>query len=117
MKESIASIKPAWSVIGDENIIALSLLNGRPLWQKAIARTDCTPAIANGRSSVCGGTDGFSDKAAYCSDAVTGETVWNTSDKEGIGEWRCSPAYADGLLFVKKTENTPLIREANHHEF
>jgi outer membrane protein assembly factor BamB len=90
---------------GDGDIMALSLQNGSLLWERPIARTDCTPAVANGLLYVCGGTDGFSDKATYCFNATTGEMVWKTSTEEGIGEWRCSPAYADGLLFVGKTEN------------
>ncbi|HNU40739.1 MAG TPA: PQQ-binding-like beta-propeller repeat protein, partial [Methanothrix sp.] len=54
---------------------------------------------------VCGGTDGYSDKATYCLDAETGDLIWKTTADEGIGEWRCSPAHADGLLFVGRTEN------------
>ncbi|NPV62322.1 MAG: PQQ-like beta-propeller repeat protein [Methanotrichaceae archaeon] len=90
---------------GDGDVMAVSLQDGSLLWQQPIARTDCTPAVAGGLVYVCGGTDGFSDKATYCFNATDGETVWNTSTEEGIGEWRCSPAYADGLLFVGKTEN------------
>ena len=82
--------------------MAFSLQNGSLLWQESIARTDCTPALADDRRYVCGGTDGFSKKAAYCFDAKTGDLIWKTPE---IGEWRCSPAYADGLLFIGKTEN------------
>lgn len=90
---------------GDGEVMAISLQNGSLLWQKPIARTDCTPALAEGRVYVCSGTDGFSEKATYCFDANTGDLLWKTPADEGIGEWRCSPAYADGLLFVGKTEN------------
>ena len=90
---------------GDGEVMAISLQNGSLLWQKPIARTDCTPALAEGCVYVCGGTDGFSDKATYCFDANTGDLLWKTSEDDGIGEWRCSPAYARGLLLVGKTEN------------
>ena len=90
---------------GDGDVMAVSLQNGSLLWKKSIARTDCTPVLAEGRIYVCGGTDGYSDKATYCLDAETGELIWKTTADEGIGEWRCSPAYADGLLFVGRTEN------------
>ena len=91
---------------GDGDVLSVSLQNGSLLWKESIARTDCTPALVPGRIHVCGGTDGYSDKATYCLDAETGELIWKTSADEGIGEWRCSPAYADGLLFVGRTENT-----------
>ncbi|MGV8126915.1 MAG: PQQ-binding-like beta-propeller repeat protein [Methanothrix sp.] len=90
---------------GDGDVLSLSLQNGSLLWKESIARTDCTPALAPGRIYVCGGTDGYSDKATYCLDAQTGELIWKTTADEGIGEWRCSPAYADGLLYVGRTEN------------
>ena len=89
----------------DGDVMALSLQNGSLLWQKSIPRTDGTPALAGGLLYVCGGTDGFSDKATYCFDAKTGDLIWGTQEDENIGEWRCSPAYADGLLFVGQTEN------------
>lgn len=89
---------------GNGEIIAIDLENGSLIWEASIARTDCTPALANGLLFVCGGTDGFSEKATYCFNATTGDLIWNTSREQGIGEWRCSPAYADGLVFVGKTE-------------
>jgi outer membrane protein assembly factor BamB len=97
-----AAYLTAYNFEGDGDIMAVSLQNGSLLWQESIARTDCTPALAEDRLYVCGGTDGFSKKAAYCFDAKTGDLIWKTPE---IGEWRCSPAYADGLLFIGKTEN------------
>jgi len=90
---------------GDGDIMAVSLQNKSLLWEKNIPRTDGTPALARGHLFVCGGTDGFSEKATYCFDAKTGDLIWRTQVDDGIGEWRCSPAYADGLLFVGQTEN------------
>ena len=40
-----------------------------------------------------------------CLDLQSGKLLWKTSDDDGIGEWRCSPALADGLLFLGKTED------------
>jgi outer membrane protein assembly factor BamB len=90
---------------GDGDIMAISLENMSPLWVKSITRTDATPVLARGLLFVCGGTDGFSEKVTYCFDALTGDLIWRTAEENGIGEWRCSPAYADGLLFVGQTEN------------
>lgn len=100
-----AAYLTAYSFEGDGDVMALSLQNGSLLWQESIARTDCTPVLAAGRIYVCGGTDGYSEKATYCLDAKTGEVIWETKADEGIGDWRCSPAYAHGLLFVGQTEN------------
>jgi outer membrane protein assembly factor BamB len=90
---------------GDGEVMAVSLLDGRPLWEKSIQRTDSTPALADGRLYVSGGCDGFSKKMTYCFDASSGDLIWNTSEDMGIGEWRCSPACAGGLLFVGATES------------
>ncbi len=90
---------------GDGSVMAISIRNGSLLWEEYMARTDCTPALHGERLYVCGGIDGFSAKATYCFNSSTGDLIWSTSDDEGIGEWRCSPAYADGMLFVGKTEN------------
>jgi outer membrane protein assembly factor BamB len=90
---------------GDGDVLAISLQNGSLLWQKSIASSDCTPALSLGRLYVCGGTDGFSDKATYCFDAENGSLIWKTKPDDEIGDWRCSPAYADGLIFVGQTEN------------
>lgn len=95
----------AYNFEGDGDVMAISMQNGSLLWERPVARTDCTPALANGLLYVCGGVDGFSDKMTYCFDADSGDLLWNTSLEDAIGEWRCSPAYADGLLFVGKTEN------------
>jgi len=94
-----------YSFDGDGDVLAISLHNGSLLWQKSIARSDSTPALSGGRLYVCGGTDGFSDKATYCFDAENGSQIWKTEPQDEIGEWRCSPAYADGLVFVGQTQN------------
>lgn len=90
---------------GDGDIMAVSLENKSLIWEKSIPRTDGTPSLAKGLLFVCGGADGFCEKATYCFDALTGDLIWKTAKDNGIGEWRCSPAYADGLLFVGQTEN------------
>lgn len=96
----------AYNFEGDGDVLAISLQDGSLLWERSIARTDSTPALAGDQLYVCGGTDGFSEKATYCFDAKTGELIWKTNEEEEIGDWRSSSAYADGLLFVGKTENT-----------
>lgn len=94
---------------GDGDVMAISLQDGKIIWKKSIYRTDCTAAVAGSRLYVCGGVDGYSDKATYCFDASTGDLIWKTPEDEGIGEWRCSPAYADGQVFVGKTENMDYV--------
>jgi len=88
---------------GNGEIMALSLVDGSLLWENEIQRTDSTPTLAEGKVYVCGGCDGFSDLQTYCFNASTGALVWETDPEERIGEWRCSVAYADGLIFVKRS--------------
>ena len=90
---------------GDGDVLAISLQNGSLLWQKSMTSSDGTPALSLGRLYVCGGTDGYSDKATYCFDAGNGSLIWKTEPEDELGDWRCSPAYADGLVFVGKTED------------
>ncbi len=85
---------------GYGDLIALSLDNGTVLWKAEISPTDSTPAVADGRVYLCSGCEGFSELVTYCFDAGSGDPVWSTSPDEGIGDWRCSPAYADGMLFA-----------------
>lgn len=84
---------------GDGDLFALSLQDGSVLWRKTIQPTDSTPTLADGKVYVCGGCDGFSDLQTSCFDALSGDLIWSTDPKERIGDWRCSMAYADGLLF------------------
>ncbi len=94
---------------GDGDILALSLQNGSVLWKAKIERTDATPALAQGKVYICGGVDGFSNLSTYCFDAITGKLIWKTSPNEKIGDWRCSPAYADGLVFAGKLNNSEYV--------
>jgi outer membrane protein assembly factor BamB len=87
---------------GDGALYALYLENGTVKWNKTIQRTDSTPALAYGNVYVCGGCLGYSDLVTYCFNATTGELLWNTSASDGIGNWKCSPAVADGKVFVGK---------------
>ncbi len=90
----------AFNFEGEADILALSLQNGSVLWKEKVERTDSTPALAQGRAYICGGVDGFSNLSTYCFDASRGELIWKTEPDEMIGDWRCSPAYADGLVFA-----------------
>ncbi|MFB3765193.1 MAG: PQQ-binding-like beta-propeller repeat protein [Methanotrichaceae archaeon] len=85
---------------GDGDLIAISLDNGSVLWKVPTVRTDSTPAVVNGRIYLCGGCEGFSELVTRCFDADDGDLIWSTPDKDKIGDWRCSPAYADGMLFA-----------------
>lgn len=89
---------------GNGDLLALSLSDGSTLWRKEISPTDSTPTIAEGRVYVCGGVEGFSSSKTYCFDAATGDLIWETDEAEKIGDWRCSMAYADGLVFVGQPE-------------
>ncbi|NPV62321.1 MAG: PQQ-binding-like beta-propeller repeat protein [Methanotrichaceae archaeon] len=91
---------------GEGDILALSLDRGSVLWKAAVSATDSTPAVADGRVYLCSGCEGFSDLVTYCFNASSGELIWNTPPEEKIGDWRCSPAYADGLLFAGRAQFT-----------
>jgi len=85
---------------GDGDLLAMTLDSGSVQWMAQVSPTDSTPVVVDGRVYLCGGCDGFSELVTYCFDANSGELIWSTSPKESIGDWRCSPAFADGLLFV-----------------
>lgn len=85
---------------GDGDLLALSIENGSVLWKAEVSPTDSTPALAEGRVYICGGCEGFSELFTYCFDALRGEMIWRTSAQDKIGDWRCSPACADGMIFV-----------------
>jgi len=91
---------------GDGDLLALSLDSGSVLWQESISPTDSTPAVAEGRIYICGGCEGFSELATYCFNAYTGDLIWKSPEKDRIGDWRCSPAYADGMLFAGRADLT-----------
>ncbi|MBC7079065.1 MAG: PQQ-binding-like beta-propeller repeat protein [Methanothrix sp.] len=95
---------PTYNFDGDGDLLALSLVNGSILWRAEISPTDSTPAFADDRVYVCGGCEGFSKLHTYCFDAKTGELIWKTPSELEIGDWRCSPAYADGLVFVGRPD-------------
>jgi len=89
---------------GEGDLLALSLSDGSILWRKIISPTDCTPTLVEGKVYVCGGCEGFSYSKTYCFDAATGDLLWETDGTDKIGDWRCSTAYADGLVFVGKPD-------------
>jgi outer membrane protein assembly factor BamB len=91
---------------GDGDLFALSLDDGSILWKKTITPTDSTPTLADGRVYVCGGCEGFSDPVTRCFNASSGDLLWSTDPDDEIGDWRCSMACADGLVFVGKPDFT-----------
>jgi outer membrane protein assembly factor BamB len=96
----------AYSFEGEGDLLALSIDNGSVLWRSKVSPTDSTPAVAEGRVYICGGCEGFSELATYCFDASSGEQIWKSPAEDRIGDWRCSPAYADGLLFAGRANFT-----------
>lgn len=91
---------------GDGDLLALALDDGSTIWREAISPTDSTPTLADGKVYVCGGVEGFSRLLMYCFDADDGNLIWVTDPGDKIGDWRCSMAYADGLVFVGKAAFT-----------
>jgi len=89
-----------YSFNGDGDILALSLEDGSILWKAQVSPTDSTPAVVDGRVYLSGGCEGFSALHTYCFDALNGTLYWMTSKDPGIGDWRCSPAFSEGILFA-----------------
>ncbi|WP_226990690.1 PKD domain-containing protein [Methanosarcina acetivorans] len=79
-------------------LYALSITDGSVLWSNtSITGTDSTPAYAYGNIYV---SSGYSRYITYCFNATTGEPVWETDPEDNIGFWTCSPAVADGKVYV-----------------
>ena len=95
-----------YSFEDEGDLLALSLANGSVLWQERISPTDSTPAVADGRVYICCGCEGYSQLVTCCFEASSGELIWKSPAEERIGDWRCSPAYADGLLFAGRADFT-----------
>jgi len=91
-----------FSFYGLGDVFAISMQNGTIMWNETIQRTDSTPISNRGKVYVCSGVSGFSDLQTYCFDASTGDLIWMTKPEEEIGDWMCSAAYADDLIFVGK---------------
>jgi outer membrane protein assembly factor BamB len=89
---------------GEGDLLALSLEDGSLIWKKTVERTDSTPTVVEGKIYVCGGCDGFSYSKAYCFDSASGDLIWETYEADKIGDWRCSMAYADGIVFAGKPD-------------
>lgn len=89
-----------YSFNGDGDLLALSLDNGSILWTSQVSPTDSTPVVVDGRVYLCGGCEGFSTLHTYCFDALNGKLLWMTPKDLNIGDWRCSPAFSDGILFA-----------------
>lgn len=83
-------------------IYALNKTSGEEVWNETISRTDSTPAIDNnGNVYICGGYRGVEALKTY-SFEPDGDLRWETNANDEIGDWICSPAVADGKVFVGK---------------
>lgn len=90
---------------GLADLHALYMVNGTEKWSRdeEISGTDSTPAVAGEYIYLCAGCQGYSDLYTYCYDAVNGGPyIWRTNLGDEIGSWTCSPAVADGKVFVGK---------------
>ncbi len=72
-----------------------------------IERTDSTPVYHNGKVYVGGGCFGYSNEGerTYRIDVATETIDWQTPVALGVGNWTCSVAVADGLVFTGKPIN------------
>jgi hypothetical protein len=107
-----------YNFYGDGALYALYSENGTVKWNKTVERTDSTPALADGRLYISGGYGGinnkYTDLLTYCFDASTGDLLWNTSVADEIGDWKCSPAYADGMVFAGRPEPNSMDFEGTY---
>ncbi|KAB3545336.1 MAG: PQQ-binding-like beta-propeller repeat protein, partial [ANME-2 cluster archaeon] len=107
-----------YNFYGDGALYALYSENGTVKWNKTVERTDSTPALVDGRLYISGGYGGpdnkFTDLLTYCFDASTGDLIWNTSVADEIGDWKCSPAYADGMVFAGRPKPNSMDFEGTY---
>jgi outer membrane protein assembly factor BamB len=109
-----------YNFYGYGELLALNTSDGSFAWDdtdggrvRQIERTDATPAYYDGKIYLCGGCFNYSDEGerTYCFDASDGSLVWQTDvddlkENPDIGNWTCSPALADGKVFVGKPESS-----------
>jgi len=107
-----------YNFYGDGALYALYSENGTVKWNKTVERTDSTPALVDGRLYISGGYGGpdneFTDLLTYCFDASTGDLIWNTTVADEIGDWKCSPAYADGMVFAGRPKPNSMDFEGTY---
>jgi outer membrane protein assembly factor BamB len=86
-------------------------------WPVMVKATDSTPAVFDDRVYICGGCSPwlapwgqlykYNGVGVYCFD-TNGTLIWqNESDWDELlmGSWMCSPAVADGMVFVGDPSN------------
>ena len=107
-----------YNFYGDGALYALYSENGTAKWNKTIERSDSTPALVDGRLYISGGYGGinnkYTDLLTYCFDASTGDLLWNTSVADEIGDWKCSPACADGMVFAGRPKPNSMEFEGTY---
>jgi len=107
-----------YNFYGDGALYALYSENGTVKWNETIERSDSTPALVDGRLYVAGGygdvDNKYTDLLTYCFDASTGDLLWNTTVADEIGDWKCSPAYADGMVFAGRPKPNSMDFEGTY---
>ncbi|MEA1907720.1 MAG: PQQ-binding-like beta-propeller repeat protein, partial [Euryarchaeota archaeon] len=107
-----------YNFYGDGALYALYSENGTVKWNKTVERSDSTPALVDGRLYISGGYGGidnkYTDLLTYCFDASTGDLIWNTSVADEIGDWKCSPACADGMVFAGRPKPNSMEFEGTY---
>ena len=82
-------------------LVALNITDGEVRWyNQDLPRSDSTPAYAYGNIYASGGCSGYSELLTCCFNATTGNLIWQTNASDSIGSWTCSPAVADGKVYV-----------------
>jgi outer membrane protein assembly factor BamB len=98
-----------YNFYGYGELVALNAATGNLEWGPIqIERTDSTPSYHDGKLYLCGGCVNYSDEGerTYCFNAANGNLVWRTEVTDGVGNWTCSPAVADGKVFAGKPSAT-----------
>jgi outer membrane protein assembly factor BamB len=84
-----------------DGIYKLDQTDGHVVWGRPdVSPSDSTPTVIGGKVYLSAGCYGYSDPKTYCLDASDGHTLWETNASDKIGDWICSPAVADGKVFI-----------------
>ena len=80
----------------DNHVYCLNETDGKQLWNyTASSHINSSPAVANGRVFIAS-----MDGNIYCLNETTGTHIWTTTCEIGYFPLQCSPAVADGMVFI-----------------